>query len=134
MHPDTLISKTNLAVTFNRMKRASQAQKLYLEVLEAKAETLGDDNESTCTTKLSVAKVTNQYQHLHYMDSHVAGNCPQTVKHADLQGAVEYLQEIMDSRKANADLQGTSVVSEAGRLLPHWQFDLDGKDHSDDGT
>ena len=39
----------------------------------------------------------------------------------------------MESRKSNPELQGTSAVAEAGRLLPHWEFDLQGKDHSDDG-
>ena len=57
MHPDSLISKTNLAVTLNRLGRPKQAQTLYIEVLDAKIETLGDDNESTCATKLSLAKV-----------------------------------------------------------------------------
>jgi tetratricopeptide (TPR) repeat protein len=54
-HPDTMISKANLASTYSDQGRWDEAEKLKLEVLETSKRLLGDEHPSTLTRKANLA-------------------------------------------------------------------------------
>ncbi len=54
-HPDTLISKNNLAQMYRAQKKYQQAEPLYLEVVRADTATFGADHVETLRAKTNLA-------------------------------------------------------------------------------
>jgi transposase-like protein len=98
-HPDTLISRANLAVTLKRLGKVKAAIKEHETVIEGRAASLGQHHEHTVQAKLNLAKLLYK---------------------RDIEEAVGLLHECLQSREANPTLLGTEAISVASRLLPNW--------------